>query len=510
MIQSHATVEATKSFSLRFPDLMYNTLGFTGLTVSACGFGSYRVDYRVPEHLEALSYAILCGINLIDTSSNYSDGGSEILAGKVLNELINTGSIKREEIVIVSKGGYIQGKNYLNAKKKKDEGNPYPDVVEYTETLWHCISPEFLKDQITASLERLQIDTIDVYLLHNPEYFLDSKVSSELEHSELQHEYYNRIKKAFAYLESQVETGRIGCYGISSNSFVHQTSSPVFTSLEMCLKVARQLPGISRKNSFRVVQFPLNLFEKGAVINHNQESGKYTLLEFAFADKMGILINRPLNAMPNNSLIRLSDFEVMEEIANIDEVQIIAGLELLDSLENEFLKEDLPKLALDKKVNDAVNAFLTSGHSLKQNWKNFNSIENFNDVQKQFLLPRINYAFRMILGSNGITEEMKDKLDVIAKQINKLLKIISSIYGLRANLRARKIHEKLDSLVSSAEFKNLTLSQKSISVINSLNGISCTLVGMRQTKYVDDVTGCMKYQKINNAEEVLRELKLDL
>ncbi|MCK7516337.1 MAG: aldo/keto reductase [Ignavibacteriales bacterium] len=49
----------------------------------------------------------ISGINVIDTSSNYSDGGSEILVGKVLNKLISDNQLSRDEIIVVSKGGYL-------------------------------------------------------------------------------------------------------------------------------------------------------------------------------------------------------------------------------------------------------------------------------------------------------------------------------------------------------------------------------------------------------------------
>ncbi len=61
------------------------------------GFGGYRVDNRVSEHFNALTKAILNGITLIDTSTNYSEGGSEILIGNVVNDLTGSGKIKREK-----------------------------------------------------------------------------------------------------------------------------------------------------------------------------------------------------------------------------------------------------------------------------------------------------------------------------------------------------------------------------------------------------------------------------
>jgi aryl-alcohol dehydrogenase-like predicted oxidoreductase len=508
MIPSKANAIATQKFFDKHPALMSKSLGKTGLTVSACGFGAYRVDYRVLEHSDALECAILNGINLIDTSANYSDGGSEILIGKVLEKLIKEGKLKREEIVIVTKGGYIQGKNYEKAKEKKEKGESYKEVVEYSEGLWHSIHPDFLKEQITQSLEKMNIETIDVYLLHNPEYFLDSPLSKELELKELRHEYYRRIKNAFEYLETEVETGRISSYGISSNSFVYNEDGQTFSSLEECLKQATQ---ISEQNHFDVIEFPFNLIERGAITNKNQLAGTKTLLEFAAQNNLGTLINRPLNAIRDKKLNRFADFETKEEYYKMDESQIIAEINLLDSMEEDFLKEYMELLKLSDQNREAVNYFLKAGYLLKENWKSFGSIESFNDLKKQFLIPRVNFAFTVMLKSPNLTNEMKIRLDGIARQINKLMSIIETIYGLIANNRSRDIHLKLNTGVSQSEadcFKELTLSEKAVLLINSIEGVSCTLIGMRQIKYVDDILKALVQKPISNAGHIMQELDI--
>ncbi|MCI0449004.1 MAG: aldo/keto reductase [Chlorobi bacterium] len=501
MLKSKAAASDTLSFSKRYPELMHKLLGKTGLTVSACGFGSYRVDYRVKEHFDALEYAIESGINLIDTSANYSDGGSEILVGNVLLDLINQGEIKREEIVVMTKGGYLQGKNLELAKKMKEEGKGYNEIVEYTENLWHSIHPDFLKDQITLSLEKMKLESADVYLLHNPEYFLDSPTAKELEQEELRHEYYSRIKKAFEYLESEVTSGRISCYGISSNAFVKPSDDQVFTSLDKCLGIANE---ISTDNHFYVIQFPLNALERGAIVHKNQTGDTKSLIEFAGKHGLGILINRPLNALNEKGLNRLADFEVSDEFTKLEEAQIIAEINLLDSMEEDFLKDYIDVLNLSDSNRQAVNYFLKAGQLLKENWKNFGSAESFNDVKKQFLIPRVNYALTALVTSPNLTDEMKTRLDKIAVQINKLIKIMDSIYGLMANVRSRELHLRLNTLVEQSEadkFIPLTLSQKAVLMLNSIDEVSCTLVGMRQKKYVDDVSGSLKAEKISNVLE---------
>jgi aryl-alcohol dehydrogenase-like predicted oxidoreductase len=507
MIKSAANAENTLLFCSKFTNQMHKPLGKTGLTVSACGFGAYRVDYRVKEHFNSMEYAITSGINLIDTSANYSDGGSEILIGNVLGDLINQNKITRGEIVVVSKGGYLQGKNLEAAKKMEEDGVGYKSVNKYTDTLWHCIHPDFLKDQITFSLERMKLEKIDVYLLHNPEYFLDSPAAKELEPEELRHEYYNRIKLAFMQLEEEVKKGRIGSYGISSNSFVKPSDDPIFTSLEECLKAANE---ISDDNNFKVIQFPLNLMERGAVVTKNQHGDTMTLLELASKNNMGTLVNRPLNALGEKGLTRLADFPVNEEYSRLEEAQIIAEINLLDSMEEDFMKEYLDILNLSEQNKQAVNYFMKAGQLLKENWKNFGSIESFNDVKKQFLIPRVNYAFTALVSTPNLTDEMKNKLDKIARQVNKLMGIMDSIYGLLANVRSKEIHDKLNEAVKDPAngFKELTLSQKTLLLINSLDEINCTLVGMRHEKYVDDVIKCLKQEKIANAGKTWEALNL--
>ena len=139
----------------------HTPFGSTGLTTSRIGFGGYRIAEDQDGHREALRKAIREGCNLIDTSTNYTDGASEQLIGSVLKELIGKQEITREEMIVVSKIGYVQAKNLARAEAKEQAGQAYPDMVKYGEGLWHCLHPEFLEDQLTLSLDRLGLDTLD-------------------------------------------------------------------------------------------------------------------------------------------------------------------------------------------------------------------------------------------------------------------------------------------------------------------------------------------------------------
>ncbi|MBY0414891.1 MAG: aldo/keto reductase, partial [Bdellovibrionales bacterium] len=212
------------------------------------GFGSYRVSIRSKEHREALILALKDGCSLIDTSSNYTDGESEELIGAVLSE--------HPEFIplIVTKAGYIQGKNLAVIEELNRKGKAVSDLVDISENLKHSIHPEFLENQIDLSLARLKKTSIDYFLLHNPEYYFEEEGANAKE-------YYSRLKKAFLYCEEEVKKGRIRAYGVSSNNFVLPTNDPHVTDLKKIITILQE---IGAKN-FKMVQFPFNLIEIGAL-----------------------------------------------------------------------------------------------------------------------------------------------------------------------------------------------------------------------------------------------------
>ena len=275
-------------------------LGRTGRRVSALGFGGYRIDDRTPEHAAALGKALDEGVTLVDTSTNYTDGSSEIAIGNVL------ASRDRAAATVVSKVGYVQGQALALARDRDRQGRPFPEMVRYMDGCWHCIHPEFLADQLERSRARLRVETIDVYLLHNPEYFFADarKHRPEEPLAALRAAFDDRIRRAFACLEAEVGRGRIGSYGVSSNTFVVPDDDPEATSIERMWAIAGEVAGA---HHFTTVQLPANLCEGGAVLTRNNAGGTRTALEFAAERGLAVLVNRPLNAFHRGRLVRLAD-----------------------------------------------------------------------------------------------------------------------------------------------------------------------------------------------------------
>ena len=256
-LAGRATVTGSRRGSESF-EAGARVLGRTGLFVSPVGFGGYRVRDDAPLHRRALADALRGGANLIDTSTNYTDGRSESLVGAMLGSMVQQGELRREQLVVVTKVGYVQGSNLARARQR---ATPYPDMVEYQDGCWHCIHPEFIVDQLRESLQRLGLQHVDVLLLHNPEYFLSDAANRGI--ADAQAKFDARCKAAFEQLEALVGDGLISWYGVSSNGFVEPSDETTSTSLDRMLALAEEAGG--KDHHFAVAQMPMNLFELGAV-----------------------------------------------------------------------------------------------------------------------------------------------------------------------------------------------------------------------------------------------------
>jgi aryl-alcohol dehydrogenase-like predicted oxidoreductase len=509
IIPGRAKPEAAADIPLKHPEWShsYRPLGRTGLTTSTAGFGTYRVHHAVQTQRAALAKALRMGINIIDTSSNYAGGNSERLVGEVLFGLIGHSAVKREEVIVVSKGGYIQGELFDEMQRRANTphadyspGSELTEIVRHSQGLWHSIHPDFLRDQLTDSLERLQLETVDVYLLHNPEYYIEWAIAEGQAEYEVREEYIRRIKQAFAYLETEVAAGRIQWYGISSNTFPRPEEVIDRTSLERVWQSAEE---VSKDHHFAVVQFPLNIFEPGAAVELNQKRGSETLLDFCAEKNLGVLINRPLNAIANKQLIRLADFPAREVPPEDDMDDLAHDLKLQ---EEEFVKVTMKKLPLDPKSIQAVENFLTLGRNLDEgNWRAFASAEEWHEIAQSVLAPRIQYVFDILRPLAKTDEGLFSFLASYAEAADEFLEYVSHYYGNRSHARSQKIHEAFDALMPE-EYRPLSLSQKAVLLIRSLPEVSSVLVGMRTEEYVEDVVFGLQAKPVENIEEIWKRL----
>ncbi len=475
-------------------------LGRTGLEVGRIGFGCYRVDDGTPEHRQALETALASGCNLIDTSTNYTDGASERLVGRVLAEAGRRNAPSREAVVVVSKIGYVQGENLRLAMERERAGFPFPEMVKPEEWCWHCIHPDFLRDQLARSRERLRLETLDVCLLHNPEYFFtEAKKRGGSDLDVLRGEFYRRVRAAFTFLEEAVARDEIGCYGVSSNTLVAAADDPEATSASYFLKAAEEAG--DRDHHLRVLQFPMNLFESGGalLVNTGPERAR-TPLEAATAAGLAVLINRPLNAIVANRLIRLADCGTDPGGGGIEERRSD-----LKTLEKEYRARIAPAAGTPA---SAIDPFFDLLDELAVLPESIRDLEHWKQIEQQYVIPRINLTARA-MGQNvpeDLRRSWEDWWGRCVPSLESLLQAIAREASRRGRSRSALVVEAIDPLLPE-ERRGDTLSRKAIWTVASTPGVTCVLVGMRRPEYVKDALGVLSWPPLPNPPRVYRRVK---
>jgi len=499
-----ASPEATSALARRSPFAAtgYTTLGGTGLTVSRLGFGGYRVDDETPAHHQALSDALRGGIDIVDTSTNYTEGASERLFGQVLGEVVRAGERRREEIVVVSKIGYVQGENLERAQESEAAGRPWSEIVKYGEGVWHCIHPTFLDDQLTRSLARLRVQTLDVCLLHNPEYFLmDAHERSYGTLDRRRRDFYTRLAASFAFLEEQVRAGRIRSYGISSNTAARPARDPEATSLGRMLEAAREAGGAD--HHFRVLQLPLNLFEAGAVLEPSDgPDGKQTVLDLARAAGVGVLANRPLNAMVDEGLVRLASVPVPEPVLDLG-----VQLQALAALEDEYRTGVASHLQAGEGGIPPSDFFRWS-EELGQIDPQVQSLEHWGALESQRVLPRLGQALQAL--DRHLTGDLGELWHTwrarYVPEVQKALAELRRRAAEKSRARSAQLEAVIDPLLPPERRKE-SLSRKALWVVASTPGVSSVLAGLRDPDYVRDALAVLSWPPLGDPAAVFRAVR---
>jgi len=296
--------------------------------MSNFAFGTYRITEHNPQHIAALKEAIESGITLIDTSSNYMDGSAERAIATALKAFDDE---TRSNVEIVSKFGYIQNSN-MDIHKE----TPFEEVVEYSEDCYHSISQSFMEHQLTKSLERLELNSLGCYLIHNPEYYLLDAISKGVDKDDRLDEMYKRLFDCFLALEVEIQNGRIKSYGISSNSFSLPHNSDEFLPYEDLLTLAEDAAQEigNESHSFTTIELPINMLETEGL----------KCASWAKQNGLRVLANRPLNAQKDGLMYRLADYdESTEYYGYLNELMEVTDNETLRPMFNLLEQLDVNK-----------------------------------------------------------------------------------------------------------------------------------------------------------------------
>ncbi len=404
--------------------------------MSNFAFGTYRISDLNPQHIEALKEAIDSGITMIDTSSNYMDGGAE----RAIALAFRSHEDKIDKVEIVSKYGYIQGQNLLDIKE-----NSLDEVVEYSDECYHSISKLYLHLQLTQSLKRLERNHIDCYLIHNPEYYILDAIKRGMDRDDILDEMYRRIENAFVGLEEEIKGGRIGSYGISSNSFSISHQSEEFLPYEDLITLAQNAALVvgNEKHSFTTIEMPINMLEIQGL-----ECAKW-----AKENGLRVLSNRPLNAQFEDKMFRLADYdESSEYYHHFNELMEVCSNDMLRPLSN--LLEQLDK----------------SKHK-------FGWIGDYDGFLYSQIIPHISKTLELVDEENRVT--MFNFIDLYLIEYRKMVLYESS--------KSTKVQLK-----EFFAYCTKTMQECALEFLMQSDSIDYILVGMRKPTYVHQILALEK------------------
>ena len=492
VISSRLSGRATEEGTLRFGKRHEISLRpFAGAHASCLGFGGYRVEERDGDHRAALAAALQSGVNLIDTSTNYTGGSSETLIGQVLADLVGRSELARDEIIVVSKVGYVQGVDLEHARERAASGDGYPDMVHCNDDLWHCIHPRWLERQITRSLERLGLETLDACLLHNPEYFLEEAARSrEQRVAKTRSAFYERIGRAFAHLETEVARGRIAAYGVSSNT-IATGEGPSATDLEQLLEAARQ--GGARH--FQVLELPVNLIESGGV-------GPGKVIDRAHQAGLAVLANRPLNAIVGAGLLRLVDPPTLAD----DVPSVARELDAVAAAEVEFREVFAPQLRTADE-SPAPRDLFAWGRELDRAAQRVTGLEQWNDIEHRLVRPQTRRVLDAL--DAAFQGELRARwLSWRESYVPALESLLLSLRYRAAEQSARRIAPLRRALTTPLpEHAATPLSRLSPWTVASVPGVTTALVGMRRVPYVQDLREVLRWPPLPDPEQVFSAVR---
>ncbi|MFB6235234.1 MAG: aldo/keto reductase [Halopenitus sp.] len=267
-----ATREGTWRYRDRFGDRYGRTYfrRFGPGVVSSIGLGTYLgepTDAVDDDYREAIEVGLESGINVVDTAVNYRCGRSE----RVVGDAVRAADVDRDEVVVATKGGFVP----FDGERPDDPGRYVreeflePGLVEPDDLAHgsHAIAPSFLDAMVDRSLNRLRLDQIDCYYVHNPETQLAVRSRENV---------YDALEDAFELLERRRLGGDIGRYGVATwDAFRVAADDDAALSLPEVLsraEAAAETVGVD-DHGLEAIQLPFNVTMADAFTRASQPAG---------------------------------------------------------------------------------------------------------------------------------------------------------------------------------------------------------------------------------------------
>jgi uncharacterized protein len=491
-----ASAEATNDYMARLsgPVLGRGQLGATGLHCGRVGISAARLHHSVSAHAEALRRALTSGCNVIGTAGTYADGYGELAVGAAIAELFRAKTLAREQVVLVSKIGRVRGAALARLETACARTEARAEVVAPRAGGPHCLHPHWLEAELCESRRRLQVASLDVCLLEEPEYQLRYGATPQGDPGEEDRQrLYARLEQAFEFLEDEVRSGRLGYYGVSSAAFGLPSGDREHMSTHRMLAAARRAGGLN--HHLRFIEIPFNVMESAALLDAGEAPPHATVLETAARCGLAVLATRPLEAMVG---VRLVDLPPVESRLNFE-----GQLHGIAAMEAEFFASPMSALPVSLRARGlfSASATLRTAPFVIAGPRGYRRIEHDLHHQVANDLAYVDRYMPEMLERAWKRWRERYKQEVVAA-LHELRGLVTE----RARRRAEVIRATVDAHLP-ADRRTVPLAHKALWAVVSVPEVSTVLTGLRAVSHVDDALAVLTYPPIPDVAALCRNLR---
>lgn len=263
----------------------FNFIQWNDKQVAKVGMGLRGMSRYRNSNLMVLNSVLKSQINVFETSPDETDGEDEWLLGETLSRLSEAEPLDRNDLFIITRGGWVQGRSLRIAEELVKRGNLQKEIYQLDSDIKLCISPKFLKDQIERSLYRIGVESLDLYLIRLPVFFEEGVLSY--------------IYKSLEFLEEQCAEGKIKSYGLSI--FELKDKETNFANFPL-KKIFDELKGAK---NFQAIEVAGNFVNRKVF---ELEEGNENFVQKAKKLGLKVLVGSPFKAQVENKNIWLADY----------------------------------------------------------------------------------------------------------------------------------------------------------------------------------------------------------
>jgi hypothetical protein len=267
------------------------------------------------------------------------------------------------------------------------------------------------------------------------------------------------------------------------------------------LEAAERAVDESAQHHFRVVQFPLNLFEAGALLEPADDVEGSAALEVAQRHDIAVLTNRPLNASVGGAMIRLATVPIEGAVIEIDSQ--LARVAELEEVYRTRIAHDVP---VGPEAIEPDRLFRWAEQLREIDLKAL-SVEQWSGIQGQVISQAGQVTLFLLRQLTGaVRDRWQSWHEQYIPELQQLLAAMRREVAERALAQSTVVSSVVNPSLP-AERMRAPLSQKAMWVVASTPGVTTVLNGMRTKGYVEEAAEIMEWPTLANVEQVYKAVR---